>query len=283
MIIKTLRLRDFCGFHEATISFGNFACLIGGNGIGKTTVLNAISLLCSSLDFRDDQGPVISTNEEWVPKISGQQRLEAYLKKNIRIGASSFDLEGVFSHGGKEYRVELTNKGFRRNDLVTQDWWWPGIINFAKFDLEMTRFQLHCQLWEKFASHYEGITGFPVKPDLYTETDLVAIGECGDMVINFTIDKGLRGKVPCRLSSAGEKKIARTLSQIVNLERRPHIALVDNMELHVHHKRHMRMFEEIKKLFSGLQVVSTTHSTVIIDQYEPRSNLIDLDRFFEGM
>jgi energy-coupling factor transporter ATP-binding protein EcfA2 len=281
MRINSLRLTNFCGFEDVFVSFDDFSCLIGSNGIGKTTVLNAISLLCSSLDFKDDVGPEIATEEEWVPKVTGQERLASYLRKNIRIGSDSFQLEGTFFHGGMEHVVQLGPGGFRRNDVVGQDWWWPGIAFFAKFDAEMTNFQLRKALWPQFAAHYEGITGFPVEPQFYTETDLVGLGYDGEMAINFTIDKGKRGKIPCRLASAGEKKIAKTLSQIVSLERPPHIALVDNLEAHVHHGRHLRMFEELKAMFSGIQVVSTTHSTVVIGKYEPNNDLIDLDRIFE--
>lgn len=287
MKIKRLSLENFRGYRRASLEFGDFCCLIGPNGIGKTTILDAVSLLCTSLDFKSDAGPVVSTDEVWIPKISAQQRLEAFLRKNIlNFGRpddpKGFVVEGVFEHEGQDLTVRLTEKGYEQNDLIEQDWWWPGIFYFAKFDTEMTRFQLQASLWPRFKKHFEGITGFGVEPEVYTETDLADLGLEADLVIGFWMDKGPRGRIHCRAASAGEKKIAKALSQIVNLDRPPHIALVDNLEMHVHYKRHLRMFEEVKQIFSGIQVIATTHSTVVIDEYEPKSEIVDIEGVMDG-
>lgn len=288
MIVKSLYLRDFRGYPEASIEFRpDFTCLIGPNGIGKTTALEAISLLCSSLDFKDDK-PSDATDEEWVPRITGQQRLEAYLRRNIRLygepgGAKGFHLEGVFEHGGREYRVGLSEKGFALNDVVGQDWWWPGIVYFARFDTEMNSFQLRPGLWPRFKRHYEGITGFEVEPEEMVETELERLGMDGRVITGFYLDKGPRGRIHSRRCSAGEKKIAKALAQVVNLERKPHIALVDNLEMHVHYKRHLRMVEEIRKMFAGMQVVSTTHSTVIMDEFGGQDGVVvDVEEVLHG-
>lgn len=277
MRINRLRLKDFCGIPELSLDFGDFTCLTGGNGSGKTTILNAISLLCSSLDFAGGE-QVSPSKEDWVPSITAQDRLRAYLSKNTMIGKSGFEVEGHFEHNRKKYKVELNEKGYSGDGMYVHDWWWNGICHFAKFDLEMTRFQLNKSLWPQFSKHYEGITGIPVEPEFYTETDLAGRGVESDMAIGFVMNKGRRGKIPCRMGSAGEKKLARSLSQIVNIARTPDIALVDNLEMHVHHTRHLRMFKEIKSLFKGIQVVSTTHSTVVMQEYEPRKEIIDLDK-----
>lgn len=284
MIIKSLHLENFCGFEKADFKFGDFTCLIGPNGIGKTTVLNAVQLLCSPLEFNSDSGPVI-TGTKWTPQINGQQRLESFLRKNIRLvdepgSPGVFRIVGVFEHDGSERVVELTEKGFVRNDVLGQPWWWVGITYFARFDADLTSFQLAAEQWGRFASHYEGITGIRlVDPEMYTMTS----GEQKvDLAIGFYLDKGPRGRIHVRKASAGEKKIAKALSQVINLDRQPHIALIDNLEMHVHYKRHLRMFEEVKNLFSGIQIIATTHSTSIIEQYEPRSDIIDIEEQFYG-
>lgn len=282
MRIRKLRLKNFRGYRESEFDFGDFTCLIGPNGIGKTTVLDAVSLLCSSLDFKADDRPPEATDEQWTPWVSGQQRLEAFLKRNILAfgrddDPSGFVAEGTFEHDGNSFTVRINEKGYEVNEFIEQDWWWPGIFYFAKFDTEMSSFQLKESLWPRFKEHFEGITGYRVEPEVYTESDLAELGLESELVVGFWMDKGPRGRIHCRATSAGEKKVAKALSQIVNLDRPPHIALVDNLELHVHYKRHLRMFEEVKKLFQGMQVISTTHSTVIMDQYEPRSHIIDIE------
>jgi len=286
MRIKSLSLRNFCGYEKADFRFGDFSCLLGPNGCGKTTVLNAVSLLCSSLYFgeeglsgniEDDQ----PEEDDWKPTITPEQRLRAYLQKNIRFfgepgGSSSFVAEGTFEHEGKELVVRATEAGFARNDVIGQEWWWPGIVYFARFDSDMVNFQLRLDLWPRFKERYEGITGLPIEPEIMVETDLEDMGQDGRMVVGFWLTKD-GSRVHSRKASAGEKKIGKALSQAVNLERPPHIVLVDNMEMHVYYKRHLRMFEEIKSLFAGRQIITTTHSVVVMNEYEPRSHLVDIE------
>lgn len=266
--IRRLSLRDYCGYRSADLEFGDFACLYGPNGIGKSTVLNAISSVCSSLDYGDDA------------------RLRAQLRPNVRLngeegGASSFEVRALFERDGREYNVVLTEGGFETNELVEQDWWWPGLCYFSKFDSDMVNFQLAHAKWPKFKAAYEAITGFDVEPDVHKLSEFCAVPNPGadeDVVIGFWLRKP-EGRVYSRRASAGEKKVAKSLTQVFNLEeqRQPDIVLVDNMEMHVYWKRHLRMFDVIKDLFAGKQIVATTHSTVVIEKYEPKAHLIDIE------
>lgn len=288
MMIKSLSLRDYCGYVNANLKFGNFTCLIGPNGCGKTTILNAISLLTSSLDFKSDES---ETPGGWVPTISPEQRLKAFLRKNIRNidegnEANGFRAEAIFTHEGKDYEVVLTEKGFEKNELISQSFWWAGLCYPAKFDTDMVNFQLRYDLWPRFKKAFEGITGIKIEPHVYTETDLKTQkknGECTDYVIGFDMLKP-GGKVNSRKASAGERKIAKALSQVVNLEesRRPDIVLIDNLEMHAHYRRHLSMVTEMKDLFTGIQIVATTHSQAIIDYYHPQSDIIDVEKIQVG-
>lgn len=298
MRIRKLSLRDYCGWKNAEIDFEEFACLIGPNGIGKTTILNAVHMLCNSLDYEDPIRPDVDIEKvdpevgtDWTPEITAKARLRASLERNVRnfgepTSAKTFSVEGIFEHGGQDFVVKATQDGFERNDVIKQDWWWPGIVYFAKFDSDMVNFQLRVELWDKFKAAYEGITGLQVEPEIYKETDLELMGLPCEIVTGFYIHKW-GNRVHSRRASAGEKKIAKALTQVVNLEedRQPEIVLVDNLEMHVHYTRHLRMFDEIKRLFAGKQIITTTHSTTIIQKYEPKQHIVDCEavKFLEDM
>lgn len=282
MKLKVLSLKNFCRHVDSVFEFKDFACLIGDNGVGKTTVLNAISLLTSSLDFRGglEMAADLSEGLGMITSITPEQRLRAYLHPNVRhvgqvSGATGFVVSGVFEHEGKDHEVVLTEKGFLKNEIVDKPWWWAGISYFAKFDSDMVNFQLKESAWPKFAKAYSGITGYELEPDVYGDPDLGP----DNIVVGFWMKKD-GGKVYSRRASAGEKKLAKSLSQPINMpvERQPHIVMVDNMEMHVHKNRHLRMFAEVQELFSGMQVVATTHSETVIREYQPREHIYDLDR-----
>ena len=279
MKIETLSLRNFRSYRHLDLDFRapngrirDFTCLYGPNGIGKTTVLEAVTLLCSSFDFVE-AGP--AAQDPMLAKIA-QDRMENYLKKYIRnidedVPGETMLVAATFVHEDKRFRVELTEKGFAVNELLQQPFWWPGITYYAKFDTEMTNFQLQEHLWPDFKKAFEDITGFSVEPQ-------IEMTRMGSYAIGFWLMKP-DGKVHCRKASAGEKKLTRTLSSIINMEteRRPHIVLVDEIEGHVYYKRHLKMVEVVKGLFESMQLIATTHSLPVIESYEPREHLLDIE------
>jgi energy-coupling factor transporter ATP-binding protein EcfA2 len=301
MKIKELELYDFKGYEKAIFKFDDFQILVGPNGHGKTTVLEAINLICTSLDFQTDlkadkvQVGDEDTGDDWTPTVTAAARLKNFLKRNIRTGEKGFRVLGKFQHEGKELVVELNQDGFVRNDVVGQSWWWAGLCYFAKFDSEMSSFMLPEHMWNEFKPAYEGITGFTIEPEILEDEDIMLESyeeeteEARQIVVGFWLNKPASygrpaSRIYCRDCSAGEKKIAKALSNIVNLpkHRQPFIVLVDNIELHIHYKRHLRAIEEIKKLFNGKQIVATTHSLTLMEQYEPKSHIMDLEVLLEA-
>jgi len=283
MRLKSLFLKDFCGIPKFQMEFGDFTILIGPNGIGKTTILNAVSLLSSSMSFETEEKKGLLRTV--TPLLTGKERMRAYLRRNIRNideenSANGFLATAIFEHDGKELVSCCSHDGFVKNDLAGQEWYWPGIVYFAKFDVDMVNFQLRESRWDKFAMAFEAITGWKVDPEVYEESNLKELGHAEyKVVVGFWMHKP-GGRVYSRKASAGEKKIAKSLSQVLNLEesRQPTIVLVDNLEMHAHHRRHLKMFDVVKELFKGKQVIATTHSTVVIEQYQPREHIVDVEQ-----
>lgn len=272
MKIKSLELKDYCGYRQSSFDFDRqFSCLYGPNGCGKTTALNVIMTLCSSLDYGDPASDPMAA-----------MRVKMALAPYIRDGCVSFRVKGVFEHEGKDYEVVFTDKGFEKNELIKSVFWWPGLVYFAKFDQDTRVFCLPEDRWAAFKLCYEAIFGYRVEPDYYTLTDpktkskeIIATG--------FYLYKP-HGKISFERASAGEKKVAKSLSQIVNLpaQRLPHVVLVDNLEMHVYYQRHLIMFDTIKKMFAKMQVIATSHSTIIVEKYEPKTDLINVEDILMG-
>jgi len=60
--VKSVRIQNFRSFHDETVEFGGYTCLVGPNGSGKSNVLHGLNLL-----FRDTQTPGLNPdllNEE---------------------------------------------------------------------------------------------------------------------------------------------------------------------------------------------------------------------------
>lgn len=67
--------------------------------------------------------------------------------------------------------------------------------------------------------------------------------------------------------SAGEKKIATLLKNLCDptVMDRSDIVMVDNIEMHVYFKRHVKMLDKILSCFPDKQFIVTTHSGIMID------------------
>ena len=84
--------------------------------------------------------------------------------------------------------------------------------------------------------------------------------------------------------SDGEKKICALLKALCDPDYvyNTNIILIDNIEMHIYFKRHAKMFDALKHIFSKYQIITTTHSGTLIDHVNDKYKgkyLYDLETY----
>jgi len=321
LFLKSLKLVNYCSYVNHTFNFTKpngepykYVCFFGSNGIGKSTVLEAISMLTANWEGRGQQLIRQSlqkyvTDDDYNP--GWQKTLDKKKQVNMLI-------EGTYVMDDNEYVVQLTQNGYIRNDFapITLDdniddeereillhsgpWgkdnlqYRQRITHFLKTDsdLSLNKFQLHVSQKEKFEKIISLITRFPVtcpEPAGFTGDER---SYCTDVIIE---KKGR--KIHFKRMSAGERKICKSFSDVLNAIRAlehpskgeiampgwPRILLIDNVEMHVYYDRHIKMIECLKEVFSKQQIFATTHSGILIPRFLNGQNdedelMIDLEQ-----
>lgn len=287
--LKTLRLQEYKGFEDYTFDFSTeegcqkFACFFGPNGCGKTTVLEAIQLVFTRFEGRDER------------------KLQALLGKSVRhkeasraggiYGDDDFLITAQMESSMGDYEVRINKKGFLKTidpetEEVIESWDHPEEIKqivyrlcyFARFDQELHQFSLARDKWEIFSELFYAVTGFEVEEqvDLFSNSaDPVQNEITSQYVLGFNVKKPNEtiGHKEC---SAGERKIIKSFSTLLNKEYTPSVMLVDNVAMHVETGRHIDLVESMKRCFPDSQIFATTHSYQISRNFGDKSQLYDL-------
>lgn len=272
--LKSLRLSNFIKHKDIFIEFMpkkiSMNCIVGKNGTGKTTILNAVQLLFANFNAYEIE------------------RLKTLMLKNVRnhmsltadeLDSADFLVEGIFEvNDGSEYSVVIKRDGFHskhpNNILENLQYYCYS----ASFDKELHLFQLKRDRWPKFKELMEAVTGYEIEEDVQTfqlDSDPKFRRIMRDYVIAFKMDKG-REVIGHRQCSAGERKIIRTFSALLNRPITPSIILIDNVTDHIEASRHISVINALEKTFSNSQIIVTCHSTPV-QRYLPDSNqLLDM-------
>lgn len=319
MFLVNLKLQNFCSYEHHTFSFKKpdglpfqFICFFGSNGIGKSSLLEAISLLTANQTGRDPENVKRSLrkyirNKDYNPaydRVVGHSYESGYaVPKEDNL--PQMIIEGTYEMEGKSYIVRLTQDGFERNDLApssnTEGPWGDDhllyrqrIAHFVSSDsdLSMSKFQLRKEQVSIFEAITSRIMRYPTKCS--APSGLLPMDEeyCTDFVI---LKKGHR--IHYKRMSAGEKKISKSFSELLNLtydlenpdpgepvmKGWPPLLLLDNIEMHIYYDRHTEMIQCMKDYFPSQQIFATTHSGVLIERFLENKNdqhtelMIDLE------
>ncbi len=144
-------------------------------------------------------------------------------------------------------------------------------------------FQVRRDKWPTFQTLFEAVTGFKVEEDvamldgkpLTQSSDRRTQRAIEQFVQSFRLIKP-REVITQRQCSAGERKIAKALSTVINQPVMPDIILIDNVTDHVELARHLPVMAAIEKCFSKSQIIATCHSAPVQRHLPDRDRLIDL-------
>lgn len=306
LFLKKLRLRNFCNYEDHTFDFikpdgspYHFVCFFGPNGIGKTTVLEAIALLTGDQSGRPASF-IQNSFRKYVRSIDynpAYQRLSGMQYKNS-FAISKTDeqtemlIEGVYELDGSEYVVSLTQDGWARNDLAEMGLWGEDSLRYRRrvahfvstdSDLSLNTFQIHRAHAKDFETIISTITRFPT--ECIEPSDMSDNPANKDFYTDLVIIKK-KHRIHFKRMSAGERKICKSFSDLLNLMHSlghptrgdvsmpgwPRILLLDNIEMHVYYDRHVTLVDCLKKVFHQQQIIGTTHSGTLIQRALAKEN-----------
>ena len=273
--IKSIRFQKFKVFEDATFDFmkddqcQNFICFHGNNGCGKTTILETITLIFSRLEGRE---------EEKLKALLGKSVRHVDGNQNAIYNDEDFLITANIHSSIGDYEVQISKKGFIKDhpteikDIVYR------LCYYARFDQELHQFQLNRQHWPLFKDLFESVTGFTIteKAGVFSDSqDSIQAEILSKYVLGFQIQKPDE-IISHKECSAGERKIIKSFSTVLNKECMPAVVCIDNAEMHVEAGRHINLIESMKRCFPKSQIFVSTHSYQISKNFGNKNQLRDL-------
>jgi len=273
--VKSIHFQNFKAFENEYFDFTkngkakNYICFFGPNGTGKSTVLETLQIIFSSFDSYDEN------------------RLQTLLGKSVRhingkpngiYGNDNFLITAELETSIGDYQIQIDKTGFLKDHPDKVKSILKRIYYFARYDQELHQFQLERDKWQTFKKMIEGITGYTVEENQnvfqMASDDPVQAELLEKYVLDFNMHKPDE-IISCRECSAGERKIIKSFSTLLNKEYMPKILLIDNASMHIELGRHLALIDSIKDSFPNTQTFITTHS-YYIKKFGNKSEMIDL-------
>lgn len=308
-MLAKLRLQDFKGHRETEVPLGRLTMLVGDNGSGKTSVLEALWLQGSF-----EHGPISVLKGDWAPND---------LLRRGSVGPIQIESEG--SRSGASWRSQIQIE-------VTEPEWKLAAVAEAGPGSSLPRFVGEAAGgigggkltgdWQKFsgmvgraglyrlqapriaAAAYSDEMATAIQPDGEQTAVVLAQLKLAHDEVFARIEASMRRLVPSvervrirpsrspNAAGLGNKiyfdfhgaagvpahgashgtLIALALLTILHGPQRPQLVLLDDFDHALHPRAQMelvRMLKEILAEFPDLQIVATTHSPYVLDEMEP--------------
>jgi energy-coupling factor transporter ATP-binding protein EcfA2 len=284
--IKKIRIQNLKGYKDYTFDFASsngkcksFVCFHGPNGTGKTTVLDVIQLIFSRFDnYERDRlkallGKAVRHEDGNMGGVYGDD--DFLITAELQI--ASWESE-TSSSSPRTYQVKINKTGFIQDHPNDIKEFLYRLCFYARLDQELHQFQLNRDKWPIFKELCEAVTGFEIeekKSVFDLSEDPIQANLLKEYVLGFWVKKPheIISHTEC---SAGERKIIKSFSTMLNMEYTPKIICIDNATMHVELGRHIALMNAIKTCFSDSQIFTTVHSYNISRNYGSKDQMYDL-------
>ena len=288
--IQSIRIQKLKGYEDHTFDFSDeldglnckpFVCFHGPNGTGKTTILEVIQLIFSRFDnYEDDRlkallGKSVRHEDGNMNGIYGDDNFLVTAK--IRVSPWSSN-DGRSNSSSATYEVKIDKSGFINDHPDHIKHLLSRLCFYARLDQELHQFQLNRDKWPLFKELCEAVTGYEIeeKKNVFDMSeDPIQADLLRQYVLGFWVKKPYE-KISHTECSAGEKKVIKSFSTLLNMEYTPKIICIDNVTMHVELGRHIVLIESIKSCFPDSQIFATTHSYRMSRNFGSKNQMYDL-------
>ena len=307
-MLATFRLQDFKCHRDTEVPLGRFTALVGDNGSGKTSVLEALWLQGAF-----EHGPVAVLKDDWSPEdllrrgSAGPIRISSNGHKGgdswssqieIAVTDPEWKLTAVAGGSGSSARTSNWDaSGGRGPGQMSGDW--------SRFDGIVGRAGLYrLQATQIAAAAYSEEMTAVIQPDGEQTAVVLARLKLAHDEIFARIEASMRRLVPSvervRIRPSRSRDavglgnkiyfdfrgasgvpahgashgtlIVLALLTILHGPQRPRLVLLDDFDHALHPRAQIelvRMITELLNEFDDLQIVATTHSPYILDEIDP--------------
>lgn len=306
-MISSIQLRSFKGHRDTTVPLGRLTVLVGPNGTGKTSVLQALSLMDRLMNeepgkvlrgdmspqdllHRSEKGPIILTsagmNQEhpWTVSLRFPQPVPGSQNQGVRLHWSYGENTGdVITIGAPALKRlvsivspavlyhfdarQIAAAAYSSEENPALD---PDGGNTAVVlaALKLDREEVFEQIESELRRIVPGVQRIRVRRVKVPNRDPNFDDLIGNKVF---IDFTNAPDVPAHGASEGTL-ISLALLTALCSPNRPRLLLLDDIDQSLHPQAQMELMGELKRLLEGfpeVQLVATTHSPYILDALEP--------------
>ena len=293
-MIKSLKLESYKGFSNTTIEFSNITCIIGENGTGKSTIIEAIRGLLSSDTVIGQNDCKVGINDKNATSLSLAFQDGSKLSKNIQnvqgegVNSLSECIRSISPIGvrysfpvPKNPRYDQPIKNYDIQDIA-----WRNILRHCDFTLrtaaestttfsDASRFQEEytADISEKFTNTFNNILGGSIGRKY--EFEVVFENDGNQVVVQLHIsyresdsesDKK-SSSVDLKYESEGFRILMALCSYLFNdQDKSEKIFVMDEPFTNIHPKAQRQVSRMLQSLSQRFQIIYATHSPHLLPE-----------------